>query len=735
MEKDDYQQLLEKYKSKIKEEFGEAALKPISKISSREYSEFKEELYPTSYSLYEKACNFSEKLLHLKPDVKKEPALQKNIDICHLNITPSGAISLSILLPIFVIFIGALFSFVLFQQTFLVIFFAFAGLLMIPALQNMPNFMANTWRMKSSNQMVQSIFYMVTFMRHTSNIERAIEFAADHLEPPLSLDFRKILWDVESQKFSSIKDSADTYLQSWKEWNKEFVEAFHLVESSLYESSEERRLALLDKALDVILDGTYENMLHYAHSLQSPITMLHMMGVILPILGLVILPLVVSFMTGPGTGPGTIAMYIAVLYNVSLPIGVYYLGKTILSKRPSGYGNSDPSEKPGMKQFKQVTINFGKDKKIGINPFYFSFFIFLLAMLIGFSPMILHTFNPEFELQDEEGQFQLEGYICQPCQEGVVVEAGACGPSCDSDKKVGPYGLGASLLSLVIIGGMGLAIGLFFALRSKNVIGIREKTKALEEEFSSAMFQLGNRLGDGIPAEIAFAKVADNMRGTTSGDFFNIAERNMTKLGMGLEQAIFDSKVGALVSFPSKVIESSMKVLIESIKKGPRIAAQALLSMSRYIKEIHRVEERLKDLMSEVLSSMKSQIKVLTPAIAGIVIGITSMISTILTRLSAQLTEFSMDESGGWGSMLNIFGIGMPTFYFQVIVGIYIVQITYILTVLSNGIENGVDPLGERYNLGKNMINSTLLYCFLAGAVMLLFNFFANSVLSRSITG
>ena len=111
------------------------------------------------------------------------------------------------------------------------------------------------------------------------------------------------------------------------------------------------------------------------------------------------------------------------------------------------------------------------------------------------------------------------------------------------------------------------------------------------------------------------------MEGSTSGDFFNLAEKNITKLGMGLEQAIFDPKVGAIASFPSKVIESSMKVLVESIKKGPRIAAQALLSMARYIKEIHRVESRLKDLMADIISSMKAQIKFLTPAIAGIVIG------------------------------------------------------------------------------------------------------------------
>ena len=58
-----------------------------------------------------------------------------------------------------------------------------------------------------------------------------------------------------------------------------------------------------------------------------------------------------------------------------------------------------------------------------------------------------------------------------------------------------------------------------------------------------------------------------------------------------------------------------MKVLIEGVKKGPRVAAQALMNISRYVKEIHKVNERLRDLMAEIISSMKSQIKFLTPAI------------------------------------------------------------------------------------------------------------------------
>jgi hypothetical protein len=443
---------------------------------------------------------------------------------------------------------------------------------------------------------------------------------------------------------------------------------------------------------------------------------------------------------GGGTNPFVSAIYISVLYNISLPIAVFYLGKLILSKRPAGYGGEDPSKKESIKHLRNVNISLGKKLVIGINPLIFSLGILAVGLIIGFSPIFLHGLNPSLEIppNDPEAPFKLMDYVCPPCGESGK-GADECGPNCLPENKMGPFGIGATLLSLVVTATLGVSIGLFFALRSKNVIKVREQTRALEDEFSSALFQLGNRLGDGLPAEIAFARVAENMHGTTSGEFFAIAERNMTKLGMGLEQSIFDSRVGALTIYPSRVIESSMKVLVESAKKGPRIAAQALLSMSRYIKQIHTVEERLKDLMGEVISSMKSQIKFLTPAIAGIVVGITAMISTILTKLSAQLTNLTSqggaEQAGAMGDLLNIFGVGIPTFHFQIVVGIYIVQIAYILTILSNGIENGSDKLAERYELGKNMINSTLLYCILSGIVVVLFNLFASQILTNVAIG
>jgi hypothetical protein len=177
-----------------------------------------------------------------------------------------------------------------------------------------------------------------------------------------------------------------------------------------------------------------------------------------------------------------------------------------------------------------------------------------------------------------------------------------------------------------------------------------------------------------------------------------------------------------------------MQVLIQSIRKGPIIAAQALMNISRYIKEIHKVNERLKDLMADVISDMKSQIHFLTPAISGVVIGITSMITYILGALSGNIQNLGTSEIGGRiTDIASLFGDGIPTYYFQAVIGIYVFQIVFLLTQLSNGIENGADKLGEKNALGHNLIRSTVLYCLIAGAVMLIFNMIASRIVD--VTG
>ncbi|MFH0867807.1 MAG: hypothetical protein V1831_00685, partial [Candidatus Woesearchaeota archaeon] len=80
-------ELVESYKMRIEKELGTTTYQP--KVTSREYQEFKKELLPKHLNLYEKLCNSSEKILKIKVDEKKANNLTENINIAHLDVTPS----------------------------------------------------------------------------------------------------------------------------------------------------------------------------------------------------------------------------------------------------------------------------------------------------------------------------------------------------------------------------------------------------------------------------------------------------------------------------------------------------------------------------------------------------------------------------------------------------------------------------------------------------------------------
>ena len=708
-----FQKIMDRYGAKLGNQFQSAMDRPSSGAFTKDYDTFRKEALRLENSLYERSCNFASSLLNFSSSDKEyNKKVQNAIEYIQLNITPGSAYTLSILVAFTLIFLGVFIGFVTFifgiTQIFLALFFVIMGVVVLKPLSKYPIYIEQKRRLQASNQMVLCILYIVIYMRHTSNLEHAIKFAGEHVGQPLALDLRKIYWDVETNKYHTIHQSLENYLQTWKDHNLAFVESFHLIESSLYESSEARRIELLEKGLAVILEGTYDSMLHYAQEVRSPITMLHMLGVILPILGLIVLPLMGSFL-------GIKWYHIFLLYNILLPLVVFFIGYNILAKRPVGYAQSDITSIPQFENLRKASIKLTKTKEILVEPKFIAIIIFFIFFMIGLSPLLLHLISPGADIEFAKGIYLL-GY--QTTDTGIF----------------GPFGLGATLLSLFLPMGLAISLGTYYSIRSKKIIKIREETQKLETEFRGAIFQLGNRIGGGMPAETAFGKVSQNLAGTPTGKFLGIVDHNIKQQGMNLQDAIFNNKTGALITYPSSLIESTMKVLVESARKGPQVVSKALLSIADYLDRIYKVSERLKDLLSEITSSMKSQVSFLTPLIAGIVVGIGSMITTIIGGLSTSLggaTE-GADTSvlAGTSNLANIFPIDklMSPYFLQLIVGLYVVEMVIVLTIHANGIENGVDKLNEEYTLGKNLYRGTLLYILIAAITIFAFNMLALAV-------
>ncbi|MFA5258692.1 MAG: hypothetical protein WC979_05145 [Candidatus Pacearchaeota archaeon] len=699
----DVNEVLRKYSKKIEGEMStHDSLKVNEDSISRDYSQFKTDMMP-ELSRYEKWAKGVGGLIKLKLSKKDEDYIGKQLQIAHLSVEPGEAVGLALMSFIGFFFFGTLLSLAIWffndgpsGGEFPFLFF---GLMMVIAFflayyfYTLPQRLAVKWRLKASSQMVPAILYTVIYMKHTSNLERAISFVAQHVEEPLALDLKKVIWDVETGKFSSIKDSLDVYLDFWKETNMEFVESFHLVESSLYEPSETRRIEILERALKVILDGVYERMLKYTHNIKSPLTNLYMLGIVLPTLTLALLPLASTLLGGVIK-----SIHVFLIFDLLVPFFVFYLTLQIMLNRPGGYGESSLLEKnPGYAQYASK------------RPYYIAGAICVPLFIIGLAPFIFQ--NKYFlQLTGFQSDYTLSELGLSFFGNGSFFEF-----KDTSAGIVGPFGVGALVLSLFIPFSIALFFALSYSWKTKNLIKSRDSTKDLENEFNSSLFTLGNRLGDGTPAEIAFAKVAASTRGQKTENFFQIVNANIQSMGMSLEEAIFNPRRGALVYYPSSLIATSMRILIESAKKGLNVAAESLMSISEYVRNIQKINERLRDLLAEVVSDMKSNMVFLAPLLAGIVVGLAAMITGILAQLK-NMTDVGGEEAvAGLGSIANItklFDVAnmIPPYFMQIAIGVYIIEVIFILTGTLVTIDAGEDKLKETFEIAGNLIKGGTLY-------------------------
>jgi hypothetical protein len=686
--------IIKEYEKRMKQEMEPSNLE--NNLSySQDYEKFKEEQMPI-FSSYEKWANFLGNIFTINIAEKDRIKVQENLNMAHLNVTASQAVVLSIVSMLLIFF----FSGITLVSIFLIqgeisILSAFLGLIISMFVfyytYTLPERLAMMWKLNASSQMVPAILYIVVYMKHTSNLERAIGFAAQHLEGPLALDFKKIFYDVEIGKYSSIKESINNYLKKWKKDAPEFLEAINLIESSLYEPTNARRIEILEKSLQVELDGVYEKMLKFSQEIRTPLTNIYMLGIILPTLGLAMLPLASALV------PQMVSLsLIFTLFNLLIPFFVFYMSNQVLMKRPGGYGNASIIN--SEEKFEKF------NSKI---PMIISGIIVIPLIIVALLPFLLQLNMIESLGLQKDYRFEFLQISLFDFKE------------VDGELK-GPYSPLAVFLSLFLP----LAISLFFTIsykdKTKELIVENQRTEILESEFTNSIFQLGNRLADGIPAEIAFGKVAASTQGLETQKFFSLTNQNIQQQGMSVEEAIFNKRIGSLTQFPSPLIATSMRILLESVKKGLKIGAQSLMSISQYLKNIQKINQRLKDLLAEIVSDMRSNMTFLAPLLSGIVVGLATMITTILNKLADLKIEqqAEMGSFGGLGGIMDLFEITeiIPPYFLQIIIGLYIIEIIFILNSTLSTVNHGKDDVREKYELSNNLSRGMLLY-FITSAI------------------
>jgi len=614
---------------------------------SREYQLFEEEKFKEGAWFEKLAKMASSTGITLGLGESDKAQLEKEIAILGLEIKPEDVVLVSMLSLILFVVLGFVLFLPLGLPGLLVSLLGFGSFLY---LRNYPARLIKLRQARASSELILAVLYMVIYMRTTSNLESAVKFVAENLETALSNDFKKMLWDVGARRYANIKEALDNYVDKWKEYSPVFVDAVHLIEASLYQGSEDSRINMLNKALELTLEGTFESMTRYANALRMPINLLYMMGIMLPVLGLVMFPIMGAFLADL-VNPGMLTL----LYDVGLPLAVFVFAQYSLGTRPAGFPVPDISMHPKVPPAGRFNLDYGKERlklKAWIPAV-----IVLVVLLLPVPFYIAYYTTPH------------------PQESDVYV-------------------------TLLVPLAPALALFLYAKLLTKDRIKIREQIASIEGEFAEASFQLGNRLSEGYPLEISLNKVATTLKDSETANLFKRISKNITDLGMDVESAVFDRKMGAIHYYPSAVVKSVMRVAVMGAKKSMEVAAVSLINMSNYLRDLHRIDEKVKDILSETLSSMKFQASFLAPVISGLVVGLTAMILVILDLLGTQVSEMMAGDAaaGGFGAgtwVLGIFQVSeaVPLWIFQPVVGIYVVEIIVILSMIDAQIELGGDRL------------------------------------------
>ena len=515
-------------------------------------------------------------------------------------------------------------------------------------------------RIRATADLLMSVLYIVISLRITPNFENALLFAAMNTTGTVGRDLKKIVWDLSLRKYESADEALEWFADKWKQENEEFSEAIDVLRTSSFKAEEERA-KLYEEAINIILEKNTDRMKNYTQKLSQPVAIINYLGITLPVLTIILFPILTIFLT-----EAVPPYLLVVMYNIVLPIIVWFMINDTLEKRPLSFGVRDITTHPESHPI--GTIPIGK-KVYKAWPFCIAF----AAGLISLGLALIFTDPEIISLQKILG--------------GMSIIWGAVGA---------------------------IVIYSYFSYRGNDKL--RDQVVMTEAEFAEALFELGLILNTGYSVESSVEKLLKKIKNLSIFHLFDRALDNIRKFGYTFERAIFDDQVGVAKYYPSTMIKNILKIFSEALKKGSKTTATAMISVSTYMKNVNKVEAFLKEMIAETTSEMQFMMMLLVPVSMGIIIGLAALLSLVLFNVS----EFFKDITGltgslpiGDNSLISVLGDikrVVPIEWLTVIVGSYMIEVLLSLSVLISTLRNGEDSVEKHKTIAQGLFIGTVLF-------------------------
>jgi hypothetical protein len=556
---------------------------------------------------------------------------------------------------------------------------------MVFYVQRYPLNKAEAEKMKALTYVPEIMNYLIMKMRLQPNLETAVEFAAEHGEGRIADEFKELLWKNRVGIYDNIEEGLDEMAYKWEPYSEEFKHAITLIRASVLIPNDVERNALYDKTLDELLSSTKEKMEKYARSMKQPSMYLFYVSILLPLMILIMLPVAAAFAKAP---IATVEILV-VLYVIVFPLVTLVYAKTILSKRPGGYVPPNiPDDHPKLP--KKGTARIG-------------------GMTLPIVPVAIMLFFAIF----------LTGYFIEDAsqisEEDLAIHLERYGEELDQPSYIQYY------LPMSIA----VALGFYFYGRSVDKKKIQDKVIKMEFEFKDAMYLMASRLGEKKPLEDCLGYVKKFMpESPVATELFGNIQRNIMVLGLTLRSAIFDNVYGAMKHIHSRLMDTSFRIMVDSIDLGPEVASYSLLGVSEQIRNTQKINDLMRKLLDEVTGMMSSMATFIGPVVLGMIASLQEVIvgvvpgadvgETASEGANEALAQGSSAVGGGFlgggESAVPIDQLMASSMEFQFIIAMYILLLAVILSYFTGKVKYGDDRNSIFFTIGKTIPFAMLVF-------------------------
>ena len=615
----------------------------------------------------------------------------------------------------------------------------FTFLYLFSSFQKYPLNAVKSEKVKALTFVPEILGYMVMSMKLVPNLEKAIEFAAHHGHGKISEDLKKLLWEVKVGIKSSVAEALDELAYKWGDVSPELKKALMKIRASVIEVSEAKRFQILDQTIKDTLVSIKNKLEDYARSLTQPSMVIFYLGVLLPLLLIIVLPVGSAFSGSAMARP----IYLILIYNLLIPIFSILYTKKIIKNRPATYVPPKiPDNHPDLPP--KHTIRFGK---LNINVFIIM--IVVGVLFIGGSLYLQNQFGfTKHKFLVADGYISADQpnsaaqFRCTPPE--IIKKQKDPNFQCQSEVEYWQdpaHNTTPFYLIYGILFTISLLLSLFLYSESAYKRKIQLQSEKMEDEFKDALYIIASRLGENKPIEDALSYSTQFLsKSLIAKNIFEKTINNIRVLGLNLNSSLFDPNYGALKNNPSTIINSAMRLMVDSVQLGVSVAAKTLMSYSIQLRNTDEVAKTLKNLIESITQTLTSMAKFIAPIVLGITTALQKVVISTLTSVSNSGALSDMQESvnniskgvNSLGGSLNVSSVSSmgqidPTVIakmassttFLIIVAIYIIEIVIIIIYFTTMIEQ------DNITLTKLRIAKTLPISII---IFILTTIFANMI-------